>query len=82
MKRIQLTETELTRLIHRVINEEESITVVTHDELMDTIEHWCRKRDLYRKARGKDLTDTTSPKADPGARELLNAVKGYCNTIR
>ena len=82
MKRIQLTETELTRLIHRVINEEESITVVTHDELMDTIELWCSKRDRFNKAQGKDLTDATSPKADPGAREILNIVKGYCNTIR
>ena len=81
MKRIQLKETELTNLIHRVIQEQEKPT--THNELMDTIEKWCKTRNKFRYV--EDIISTIFTHSGPASGaigDIITKIQSYCDGLQ
>ena len=84
MKRILLSETELTRLIQRVVNEQVEIPTdlegnvppeaydrKTQDDIMDMIHLWCRDTAPGSEVKGANCLDN-EPK------DILFAIRDYC----
>ena len=76
MKRIHLTETELTRLIQRVVKEQDVNPLdkpkVSEDDIMGMIDKWCKNT-----APGSGVEGANCLENEP--KDILFAIRDYCD---
>ena len=74
-KVIRLTESDLTRLIKRVINENEDLSGLSDEEIDNEIGDVIKNKDLSRMERYKNLISTRSDRWSNSAEYIQDEIK-------